>query len=149
MNLKDKVAAGLYGLVAVVSLGFAILYGTRREFLVFHERAVGATWSQLGAGERELILAFLRLGASGFLAVGVTIASLTLIPFRRGDAWSRWAIPIVGLSFWIPLFVTTVVISRNTPAEAPWPGTLAVVVVLIVASGLSIRPDRRSTSSVD
>lgn len=143
MKFREKLATFLYGLVALTNLVMGGLYLSRQHFMPYHSRAVGVGWDQLLAGERELILALMRLGGAGFLAVGVAIAVLLMFPFRRGEPWARWALPAVGLLFWALVFVVTVLISVNSPAAAPWPWSGLTVIVLIVAAALSLRPGER------
>ena len=62
----------------------------------------------------------------------MALAVLVAIPFRQGQAWSVWFIPLFGLVFYLPSLYATVWVTLDTPAVAPWYANLTVVLVLIL-----------------
>ena len=95
--------------------------------------AIGIPWEQLGTGMQDALQGLIKVAAAGFLVTGISFIALLIIPFRRGDQWAKWLIPILG-SVWnvIALYVT-IMIAMKTPSVTPWAGAIAVMVLLIVA----------------
>ncbi len=51
----------------------------------YHSEALGSSWSDVGPKTQVLILALMRVAGGGFLATGLAMFILLIIPFRAGD----------------------------------------------------------------
>jgi hypothetical protein len=114
------VAFSCYSVAALLALAVGVRYLLRREFMPYHATAAGAAWSDLAPGLRVLILALIRGVGGGFLALGIALSVLLLGPFRDGDRWAQWAIPVIGFSAALPTLLGVHLIRTRTPARPPW-----------------------------
>ena len=73
------------------------------------------------------------LAGGGFLAVGISVAVLVVFPFRAGEVWAQWAVPMIGLAIGIPTLVGVHRIRTRTAADPPW--ALAVLAVSLFLVG--------------
>jgi hypothetical protein len=147
MRLADRLAFLCYGLVALLAVAFGLVYLTRSEFMPYHGDAVGMPWAELDPRLQTLLLALLRLAGGGFLAAGIALGILLLIPFRRGDPWVRWALPLVGLASALPTLLAVLLVQNRTPARPPIVFALLAVALIVIGAALSLRaapsgPDR-------
>ena len=78
-----------YSLVALVSILFGLIYLIRNEFMPYHSKAIGSSWSDVERNLQVLIIALMRAAGGGFLATGLAILILLIVPWRAGDTWSR------------------------------------------------------------
>jgi ABC-type transport system involved in cytochrome c biogenesis permease component len=80
--------------------------------------------------------------------VGIVLAVLVAVPFRQGQAWAVWLLPLLGLVFYLPNLYATVRVTLDTPATAPWYGNLAGIVALLAGYVLCPTADtlRRKSS---
>ena len=133
MGKKDKIAFAIYFLLALASITFGVVYMFCSTMMPYHRVAIGIPWEQLNTGMQAVIQGLIKVAAAGFFVTGISFIALLIIPFRRGDQWAKWLIPILG-SVWnvIALYVT-VMIAMKTPAVTPWPAAIAAMVLLIVA----------------
>ena len=135
--------------LAIVALAvFGLIYFFRSEFMPYHAQAAGRTWPELEPGLRWLILAYLKFIGGGWLAVSLAIGIMLFIPFRRGEAWARLAIPLVGLIAGGSTLYGTLLVKFNTSASLPWLPLALGVALMIVGFILSIGQGSRQPSTV-
>jgi hypothetical protein len=136
MTIRGKAAAVSYSIVALISLVLGSIYLFSPQFMPYHADALGTAWAALEPAEQTLILALMRVAGGGWVAVGITLAVLVAVPFRQGQAWAVWLLPLLGLVFYLPNLYATVRVTLDTPATAPWYGNLAGIVALLVGYAL-------------
>ncbi len=85
----------------------------------YHAEALGLSWSQLEEKMQILILALMRATGGGFLATGLTIFILLIIPFRSGESWAAYAIPAIALCLSGGTFLATLLVKTKTPGNPP------------------------------
>jgi hypothetical protein len=102
----------------------------------YHAAALGTAWAALEPAEQTLILALMRVAGGGWVAVGIALAVLVAVPFRQGQAWAVWLLPLLGMVFYLPNLSATVRVTLDTPATAPWYGNLAGIVGLLAGYAL-------------
>lgn len=147
MGGRIKIAFFCYLLAAFVLAVFGLVYFFRPEFMPYHARAVGKTWAELEPGIRWLMLAFLRIIGGGWMAIAAAIGIMAFIPFRRGEAWARLAVPIVGLISGIASLYGTLLVKLNTPGSPPWQAPALGLVLIVVGFLFSLgHGSRRSTA---
>jgi hypothetical protein len=117
---------------------FGAIYLVRSQFMPYHQEAVGIPWSQLDPRFQALLLGLLRVAGGGFLTAGICVAILLLIPFRGDEAWSRYAIPVIGLASSVPALYATVLIRARTGARTPVAASGAAVGLIVAGFVLSL-----------
>ena len=85
----------------------------------YHAEALGLSWSELEAKIQVLILALMRAAGGGFLATGLTIFILLIIPFRSGERWAAYAIPAIALCLSGGTLLATLLVKTKTPGNPP------------------------------
>jgi hypothetical protein len=108
-----------YALFALSAAAFGAIYMLRSRFMPYHEEALGRSWQELDSRLQVLLLALLRISGAGLLVGGISMAILLLIPFRAGEGWSLWAIPLIGLMTDLPSLYATALIRLRTGAHTP------------------------------
>jgi hypothetical protein len=147
-KLRRRVVLTCYWLPALGSVAFGLFYLSRTEFLPYHADAAGLAWSEVEPGMQTLLVAVLRIAGAGFVTTGLAMTVLLLIPFRRGERWASWAVPLLGLVMsGVTLYAAGVVRSR-TPGEPPLALAVAGVVLLLLGAGLALT-ERGSTDAPD
>ena len=142
MSVRTKIAFACH-LTAILILGtFGLVYVTRREFMPYHSAAVGMSWGEVSPALRVVILAMIRLIGSAFLAIVFLMASILLIPFRRGASWAKWALGAGGLWVSASSLFATLSVAAQTPANSPWQAPAAGVVLVLVGWACSWTPAR-------
>ncbi|MGE0761206.1 MAG: hypothetical protein AB7O38_29610 [Pirellulaceae bacterium] len=132
MTIRAKVAFLCLTIPTLSELGLGLVYFTASEMMPYHEQALGTDWPQLEPGVRTMLLTFVRGYGSAHLAVGIALATLVLIPLRRGQTWARWTILATGL----PVFGATAYLSSRlaltTGANVPWQGATALLAIFVI-----------------
>jgi hypothetical protein len=132
MQARRKIALVLYVLVALSSLVLGLTYFLRESFLPYHEVALGVPWLQLDEPTRILLLALMDVAGGGWLALFVFVMALVLIPFRRGEVWARYTIPVGILALYVPTLLATLGVLYGTPATPPWYGAAVACATAVV-----------------
>lgn len=130
--LSRKIAFTCYLIIGVVSVLFGLVYLFRSEFMPYHSQAIGMRWEMLAPHLQILMLGFVRMGGAGMLTTGLTVIILLLIPFRRGEVWVLWALPTLCFLFHVPIFLATLNINNNTPAESPWLVSMLLLILCVI-----------------
>lgn len=138
MHLKLKISTFLYAINLVFLFGTGLVFQFSSEFLGFHSDVIQTKWQQLEPMTQVLYLGMMRTEAAGFLASGVAIALLMVIPFRRCELWSCWAMSLIGLVEYCPTFLANYHVSSVSPASPPWPLILGFMMTLIIALTLGL-----------
>jgi len=125
----------LYSLVGAALMAQGVRYIVATAFMPYHSAVIAAPWDSLGPGHQTLILGLLKGFGAGSFCVGLAIILMTLIPFRSGRSWARWAIPAVAATYTAALvYVTTFAL---LPGAAPISVSLALLGCVVVASASS------------
>ena len=127
-----------YLIAAVGSIGFGMVYLARSTFMPYHRDALSTPWEKLEKPYQALFLALIKVVGGGFLVSGLSVGFMTLFPFRAGEVWARFAIPIVGLSMAFPALYATVHVRRQTPANPPVVASVITVALLLIGFALSM-----------
>ena len=138
MTTTYLIAFVCYGLSALISMLFGAIYLVRSRFMPYHQEALGKSWQQLDQNLQALLLGLMRTAGGGLLATGVSVAILLLIPFRVGESWSRYSIPVIGLLCAIPALYATILIRSRTQARTPVVASSIGVGLIMIGFILSI-----------
>ncbi len=145
---QDLFAAVIYAIPTVGLMGQGLLYVTTTRFMPYHAEALATPWEALPAHHQGFVLGVIKGLGAGSIAVTLALAILLLVPFRRGDAWARWAIPIVGAVFTSLTAYAAYTIDVRTPASTPWRETLVLVALFGVGAAVSNWPGRKPDDRV-
>ena len=141
---RKRIALYLFVLSVVPGAVFGLLYLGTPKFMPYHAAAAGAEWSELSPGVRALVLALLRVAGGGFLATSTAVLVMIFRAFKRGLAWSHWAIPLVGACSSIPTLYATLFLKIKTQAATPWPLPALCLVFLGVGWLLASAGERQA-----
>ena len=124
---------------AVPTIGLflqGVLYIVTPRFMPYHADALGVTWEALPSHYQGFLLGVIKAMGAGSIAVTLALMLLLWIPFRRGERWARWAVPVVGMTFTTLTAYAAYTIDINTPASTPWRQT-CLLAMLYLAGGLA------------
>jgi hypothetical protein len=144
MTARRTFWSGLAHAVPTVGLLLqGLLYLTTSTFMPYHADALAVTWEQLPPHHQGFVLGVIRGMGAGSVAVSLALLIVLLIPFRGGDRWARWAVPLVGVTFTTLTAYAAYTIDSRTPASTPWRQTLGLTAVYAVGALISYwpRPD--------
>jgi len=137
MTTTSLVAFVCYGLYSLVSILSGVVFLTRSTFMPFHQEALNKPWQQVDPKVQALLLGLMRSAGGGLLTSGIGVAILLLIPFRAGDIWSKYAIPVLGLSMALPVLYSNILIRSRTQAHMPIAGVSIGVGLIAIGFILS------------
>jgi hypothetical protein len=133
MTARLAIAAVLNWLVVAVMFGIGVRYLAATQIMPHHLRILGVAWADLTPPMRTLMLTLMKgtglVGVCTAVALGVLLA----IPFQRQEAWSYWAILLVGLTALVPMLVGAVRVRRATGVAVPWWPHVALLMSLALA----------------
>lgn len=132
MSTRRKFALFWYQLVALASLSVGLVYILSRAFTDYHKDALGVSWEDLNEETQTLLLALMDVGGGGMVALFVLLMALNEIPFRRGERWARYVIPVGILALYVPTLIATLNVACKTPAHPPWYGALAACAAAVI-----------------
>ncbi len=133
MTFRTKAAAAIYLLCGAVSVVMGGIYLFRSTFMPYHSVAISRSWGELRETEQVLFNALLDVAGAAWATVGLLTIVLTLIPFRKREAWARWAIPLANTAMYVPILLATLAVLGGTPATPPWYGNALVLALLALA----------------
>lgn len=138
MKTKVKIAFAIYFIGCLTSIGFGVTYLLCSTVMPYHQEAIGTKWEELSTGLQVLLQALIKMASAGFLVLGIIGLIILFIPFRRGERWAYWAIPVPAY-IWngFSLYVTTKV-AITTGASTPWLASLIALITVAIAFILSI-----------
>lgn len=132
MNTRMRVSFACYLVSTIIVAGVGMLYLLSRQLLPFQLEALGTSWAELPPRYQVLFLALKKLVAGGILGTALGLGVLLIVPFRKGEAWARWAISVIGLSFATLLLYGMLLVKFETPASPPWLIAVFLIVLFIV-----------------
>lgn len=142
MNGRDGLAMGVYAVPTVGLLLQGLLYVTTPRFMPYHGDALGVSWEELPTNYRGFLLGVVKGMGAGSIGVTLALLIMLLIPFRRGDAWVRWAVPAVGVAFTSLTAYAAFTIAMSTPASTPWRQTCGLTALYLAGALISYWPSR-------
>ncbi len=146
MPLRSKLAAILYVMDGIISIGLGAIYLFRGSFMPYHAEALSRSWDDVEPALQSLIVALMNVAGAGWIALGVATLVLVALPVRRGERWARVLVPMLLLLFYIPTLLATLTVLRETPGSPPWFGN-AVACLMAVAAFLLDAPWGRQSES--
>lgn len=137
---RDTFALVVHSVPTVGLLGQGLLYLTTPTFMPYHAAALGIGWDDLSPRYQGFIVGVIRGMGAGSVSVSLALLVILGIPFRRGDSWARWAVPLVGIVFTMLTAYAAYTIDSRTPASTPWRQTCGLSAMYALGAALSYRP---------
>ena len=137
MNTKIKIAFVCYSLAILSGVIIGLVYLLSPEIMPYHQRAIGVAWKDLEPRLQLVLLTLLKGTGLGTLMTSLALGVLLIIPFRRGEKWSRWAIFVLGLGMLLPGFYFALKLYLITGVLTPWPIILLLVGLILAGFFLS------------
>ena len=142
MNRRQISAVAVYAVPTLGLLGQGLLYVTTSRFMPYHADALGVAWEDLPANYQGFLVGVLKGMGARSIAVTLALIIIILIPFRRGDAWARWAVPVIGVVFTALTAYASFTIATRTPASPPWRQTCGLTLLYIAGAIILYWPGR-------
>jgi hypothetical protein len=121
-------------LIALASVVSGLIYTFSSQIMPYHQQVIGMKWEEVNPQFQMLFLAFLNGSGMAMFSLGLAIIILLFFPFRRGEIWSRWAIPVIYLPGSIYVLYIARNLHINTQASTPW--LFLTILILIAIAGI-------------
>lgn len=144
MSTSARIALLVYALPTIGLLGQGLLYVTTPTFMPYHADALATTWDQLPANYQGFVIGTIKGMGAGSIAVTMALFILLAIPFRRGERWAYWAVPLIGMVFTALTAYAAYTIDVRTPASPPWRLTLGLTATYLAGAVVSTIAPRKS-----
>lgn len=141
MNRMRWIAAAIYAICGIISVGLGGTYLFRSGFMPYHATAIDTDWAALDDATQTLLLALLDVAGAGWAVTGLLLLVLVAKPFRAGQLWARWTIPAALVLLYVPILLATLRVLSDTPATPPWYGNALALLATAIAFALD-RPWR-------
>ena len=138
MSIRMKASFWSYLIASLLVATFGSIYLIRSQFMPYHADAVGMKWEEVPLAFQILILALMKTLGGSMLATVLALVAMLLIPFRKGERWVKYVIPVVSLVYAIPALYVTLYVRASTPGEPPWIAVGVGIVLVIVGFVLSL-----------
>ncbi len=143
MNRIYGFAMLLYALPTVGLMLQGLLYLTTSEFMPYHADALSVNWNELSLPYQGFVIGVIRGMGAGSFTVALALLIILLIPYRRRETWTYWAVPLIGVSFSILTAYAAFTIDARTPASTPWPATCGLALLYSIGGALTLIPRLR------
>ena len=143
-TISFKISIILFYILSVGTVAFGCLYFFRSDIMPYHYSFLHLTPQELtnfNPNILKLMIAFLKIVGSSFIAIGIGIAILTFRGIRQEKAWAWWSILVIYLFPIVTTYVITIIVSNNI-TEGPKPPSwlaLSMIIDLFIALALSIK----------
>ena len=143
-KISFKISIILFYVLSVGTVGFGSLYFFRSNIMPYHYSFLHMTpqeLANLNPNILKLMVAFLKIIGSSFIAIGIGIAIITFRGIRQKKAWAWWSILVIYFFPIITTYIITIIVS-NGITEGPKPPSwlaLSMIIDLFIALILSIK----------
>ena len=128
-------ACYLLAVIGDVIAGFTYLLSPK--CMNYHEVAIGKKWEELDVKLQTLLLALMKSCGGGMISMGLGMVAMLVYPFRSGEIWSYYIIPICGLILiGIPIYAM-VTVKKRTNAKPPIIVNTTAILFIIIGAILS------------
>lgn len=121
-----------YLTVAIFSLIFGFIYLTRRQFMPYHEIALGKEWEELETNLQTLLLALMRVAGGGLLATGLIICLLIYLYTITEEKTILFILPIPTFISSFASLLATLMVTKNTPAKPPLKLSIFCLILIFI-----------------
>lgn len=143
MNFREKIAFGGFASVAFALTGAGTIYLLADRIMPYHLAAMESSWENLPNGIQVMSLNFMKSAGAGMITVGIGMMFLLMIPFRKGKAWSRWALLWMSLAEVLMILSFTRDVITKTAGGPSLTPLIAMAVVSVISFLLSVRVENK------
>src|SRR5258706_10855827 len=143
MSKRHKASFAIYLLLILGLYGFGLRYFFKSELTGYHALALGQSLSAMPPSFQITFLTSYRVDAAGILSMAVAMTFLLFGPFRRGEAWSRWAMTATGVCYGVLSLYANLAFTEATGIVAPWPVSVAILAMITLAHVLAMEKASR------
>ena len=147
MRTRIKIAFACYLFIGLASIVFGVRYILASQIMPYHQEVVGGKWADLSPRIQKFLLAQLHSAGVSMVLIGTLVLILLLIPFRRGEVWSRWALAVLCVPGQLAVLYFALDLHLSTQASTPWPLFLFSTALVLAAMALSIERSSEAGSS--
>lgn len=138
MNSLKRVATIGYYLSAAFFSVLGFIYSLTSRLMPYHQEGMGVTWTELSSDMQWATLNFIRSVGAGFISSAIAMFFLLLVPFKQSKLWAYIAIFTISITQLGLVFVRTLSIKSNTPAEPPIVGLVSILSIIFISFICSI-----------
>ncbi len=120
MRHRFAIAVVLNWLVVAAMFGVGVRYVASTQPMPYHRQVMDVAWTDLTPRCRLLLMTLMKGTGMVGISAAVSLAVLLAIPFRRREAWSRWAILGIGATVLVPMLLGAIHLRIETGASTPW-----------------------------
>jgi hypothetical protein len=131
-----KAAMVAYGVIVCELFVAGVVLVFRSEFLPYHAKVVGMEWQAVPINMQLLILSMMHMVGALYLGVGLALAAMLTVPFRRGELWADWIIPVVLFLWQSAGLVEYLEFAAKTGAHPPLQVFVSGFVITLVGAVL-------------
>ena len=132
-----RLAIAFILLASAVSIAFGFKYLLAKQYMAYQAAVAQSSWADIPVRIQAVMLAMLKIVGSGLFVFGLSLAWLT-IPLSNGEFWAILAIAsVTAVNGCITLYVTIGLRRLEPSAQPPIAPTIALVVLVFVALGLT------------
>ena len=146
LNPKMIIVYLAYLLTSPVLLIFGFKYLFATEFMPYHSTAIGMPWTEVEPGFQYVILALMKVVGGSFIALAIALLMILVVPFRKGERWSFYAVPIMGIFCAGASLYATLFIKLQTGAGTPWLAAGIPVVIYVAGIVLTYKDIRKKSN---
>jgi hypothetical protein len=129
-----KVVYYAYLLTSPVLLLFGFKYLFTSQFMPYHSTAIGLPWTEVEPGFQYVILVLMKVVGGSFIALAIALLMILIIPFRKGERWAHYTVPIMGIFCAGASLYATLFLKMKSGASTPW--FAAGIPVIIYVTGM-------------
>ena len=143
-SISLRIAIILFYILSAGTIAFGSLYFFRSDIMPYHYSFLNLTPTELtnfNPNILKLMIAFLKIIGSSFIAIGIGIAIITFRGIRQEKAWAWWSIFVIYFFPIVTTYIITLIVSNNI-IEGPKPPSwlaLSMIIDLFLALILSVR----------
>lgn len=134
--MRFKLALGIYLVAGAVDICLGATYFCSKQFMSYHDQAVGMPWQEVDADVQTLVLALMQLAGGGWFALGFFTIVLALAALKTQSVVARWTLPIGTVIAFSASFAATWGVHQATGAPTPWGLSLAMIGLALLAFGI-------------
>ncbi len=143
-NISFRISIILFYLLSVGTIAFGSLYFFRSDIMPYHYSFLHLTPEELTSFNPnilKLMIAFLKIIGSSFIAIGIGIAIITYRGIKKEKPWAWWSIFVIYFFPIVTTYIITIIVSNNITEGHKPPSWLALsmIIDLFLALILSAR----------
>ncbi len=137
MKIIQNFYKAIYFITGIVSFVIGLWFLTARQFFYYHAQATGMKWEQIDGKLQLIILALMKVGGTGYIALSLFLMIFTITGDFEKKRAVKLSIPGIALFFYCGIFGITFYVHQLTNANTPWVLPLIEIAALVIAMILS------------